>query len=148
MSRIAGEHTKILATTCEKYFATVDLKFRVIQRPPCKNCFSYPHQREAIEAWDKLNTLDIYSTLLVLPTGGGKTYTASTWLLTHALDNGKKVLWMAYRHLLLDQAAESFSNFAYDDVIPRKKSFFCRIISGKHENSASISAKDDLLIVS
>ena len=120
----------------------------MIQRPPCKNCFSYPHQREAIEAWDKLNTLDSYSTLFVLPTGGGKTYTASTWLLTHALDNGKKVLWMAHRHLLLDQAAESFCNFAYDDVIPRKKSFFCRIISGKHENSASISAKDDLLIVS
>ena len=110
----------------------------------------YQHQNEALTALDKLDTLGSYSTLLVLPTGAGKTYTASTWLLTHALDKGKKILWMAHRHMLLDQAAESFKNFAYLDAIPHKGSFYCRIISGadRHQNSSSISAKDDLLIVS
>ena len=110
----------------------------------------YQHQNEALTALDKLDTLGSYSTLLVLPTGAGKTYTASTWLLTHALDKGKKVLWMAHRHMLLDQAAESFKNFAYLDAIPNKGSFYCRIISGadRHQNSASINSKDDLLIVS
>lgn len=111
----------------------------------------YQHQNEAITALDKLdNALGSYSTLLVLPTGAGKTYTASTWLLTHALDKGKKILWMAHRHMLLDQAAESFKNFAYLDAIPNKGSFYCRIISGSdhHQRSASIDSKDDLLIVS
>ena len=109
----------------------------------------YQHQNEALTALDKLdNELGSYSTLLVLPTGAGKTYTASTWLLNHALDEGKKVLWMAHRHMLLDQAAESFSNFAYLDVIAHKGSFSYRIISGAHQGSASIDAKDDLLIVS
>ena len=51
----------------------------------------YLHQNEAITALDKLDDkLGSYSTLLVLPTGAGKTYTASTWLLTHALNKGKK----------------------------------------------------------
>ena len=90
----------------------------------------YQHQNEALTALDKLDTLGSYSTLLVLPTGASKTYTASTWLLAHALDKGKKVLWMAHRHMLLDQAAESFKNFAYLDAIPHKGSFYCRIISG------------------
>lgn len=110
----------------------------------------YQHQNEALTALDKLDTLGSYSTLLVLQTGAGKTYTASTWLLTHALDKGKKILWMAHRHMLLDQAAESFKNFAYLDAIPQKGSFYCRIISGadRHQSSSSISAKDDFLIVS
>ena len=40
------------------------------------------HQRDAINAMDNLDkNFSSYSTLIVLPTGGGKTYTASTWLL-------------------------------------------------------------------
>lgn len=50
----------------------------------------YLHQNEAITALDKLDKLGSYSTLLVLPTGADKTYTTSTWLLTHALNKGKK----------------------------------------------------------
>lgn len=51
----------------------------------------YQHQLDAIKALDRMNSDNSsYSTLVVLPTGGGKTYTASTWLLRNALDKGKK----------------------------------------------------------
>ena len=68
----------------------------------------YEHQRKAMECLDIIDKLDDYSTLVVLPTGGGKTYTASSWLLKAALNKYKKILWIAHRQTLLDQAAESF----------------------------------------
>ena len=37
----------------------------------------YSHQKNAMEALDKMNQESSFSTLVVLPTGGGKTYTAS-----------------------------------------------------------------------
>ena len=49
---------------------------------------------------------DSYSTLVVLPTGGGKTYTAAMWLLMNAIDRKKKILWIAHRQYLLDQAGK------------------------------------------
>lgn len=68
--------------------------------------------------------------MIVLPTGGGKTYTMSMWLLKNALDQKKKILWIAHRQMLLDQAAESFQKFAYSEVIPHIPFFQYRIISG------------------
>ena len=50
----------------------------------------YEHQRNAMKCLDILDKEDNYSTLVVLPTGGGKTYTASTWLLKNAIDQHKK----------------------------------------------------------
>ena len=50
----------------------------------------YEHQRKAMECLDIIDKLDDYSTLVVLPTGGGKTYTASSWLLKSALNKHKK----------------------------------------------------------
>ena len=92
------------------------------------------HQREAISAMNNLNkNFSSYSTLIVLPTGGGKTYTASNWLLTNAIGKGKKILWLAHRQMLLEQAAESFQKFAYAEDIPHISSFNYRIISGANQ---------------
>lgn len=68
----------------------------------------YEHQKEAMRCLDKINQEPSYSTLVVLPTGGGKTYTVSMWLLKNATDKKKKILWIGHRQMLLDQAAESF----------------------------------------
>lgn len=57
----------------------------------------YEHQKKAMECLDRINGAPAYSTLVVLPTGGGKTYTASTWLLKNANDRKKKILWIAHR---------------------------------------------------
>ena len=110
----------------------------------------YQHQLEAIHALDIMDTeYPSYSTLLVLPTGGGKTYTASTWLLRHALDKGKKILWLSHRQILLDQAAESFQKYAYTTELPHISSFRYRIVSGasSHDRTTSIESTDNLLIV-
>ena len=109
------------------------------------------HQDEAMMSLDRMEKKSpSYSTLVVLPTGGGKTYTAATWLLRTALDRKKKVLWMAHRHLLLDQAAASFRQYAYESVIPHIDSFQYRVVSGaaNHDRVANITPEDDLLIIS
>ena len=110
----------------------------------------YEHQKKAMEALDKINKEESYSTLVVLPTGGGKTYTASMWLLKNAIDKKKKILWIAHRQMLLDQAAESFQKFAYTEVVPHISSFRFRIVSGasSHERTIDIKADDNLLIIS
>ena len=111
----------------------------------------YQHQLEAIRALDCMDEENAsYSTLVVLPTGGGKTYTASTWLLRHAIDKGKKILWLAHRQTLLDQAAESFQKFAFSTEIPHISSFRYRIVSGSpnHDKTINIEPKDNLLIIS
>ena len=110
----------------------------------------YEHQKKAMACLDKMNTSPAYSTLVVLPTGGGKTYTASMWLLKNALDKKKKILWIAHRQMLLDQAAESFQKYAYTEVIPHISSFRFRVISGAstHDRTSDIQSNDNLLIVS
>ncbi len=110
----------------------------------------YEHQKKAMACLDKINCSPAYSTLVVLPTGGGKTYTASMWLLKNALDKKKKILWIAHRQMLLDQAAESFQKFAYTEVIPHISSFRFRVISGasSHDRTSDIQPSDNLLIIS
>ena len=110
----------------------------------------YEHQKNAMVALDKMNQESSFSTLVVLPTGGGKTYTASMWLLKNAIDKKKKILWIAHRQMLLDQAAESFQKFAYTEVVPHISSFCFRIVSGssRHDRTSDIRSSDNLLIVS
>lgn len=110
----------------------------------------YEHQKMAMQALDKMNQEAAFSTLVVIPTGGGKTYTASMWLLKNAIDKKKKILWIAHRQMLLDQAAESFQKFAYTEVIPHVSSFCFRIVSGAstHDRTIDICPDDNLLIVS
>ena len=110
----------------------------------------YKHQQNAMCNLDLIDDMPSYSTLVVLPTGGGKTYTASMWLLRHALNEHKKILWIAHRQMLLEQAAESFTKYAYDEVIPKISSFDYRIVSGatSHERTNSIVPSDNLLIAS
>ena len=110
----------------------------------------YEHQKNAMVALDKMNQESSFSTLVVLPTGGGKTYTASMWLLKNAIDKKKKILWIAHRQMLLDQAAESFQKFAYTEVLPHISSLCFRIVSGasSHDRTSDIRSSDNLLIVS
>lgn len=123
---------------------TVTAKQGKNTRPP------YEHQRDAIKNLDIMDENMSFSTLVVLPTGGGKTYTASVWLLKHALDKHKKILWIAHRQMLLDQAAETFKKYAYAESLPHVSSFNYRIVSGatKHDRTVDIEVDDNLLIAS
>ena len=110
----------------------------------------YNHQKDAMAKLSLIDKEESFSTLVVLPTGGGKTYTASTWLLKNAIDKKKKILWIAHRQMLLNQAAESFQRFAYAEAMPHISEFTYRIVSGSsnHDRSIDISPKDNILILS
>lgn len=111
---------------------------------------SYQHQIKAKQSLDKMNKLDSFSTLLVLPTGGGKTYTAATWLIKNAIDKHKKVIWIAHRQMLIEQALETFKKYPYREYLPNRSGFDFRIISGNtnHDNMSKIKSTDDLLLIS
>lgn len=65
------------------------------------------YQQRTIEAFDKWKDTDSRLATIILPTGTGKTYTAS-----RCLDNvsGAKVLWVAHREELIDQAKGTLDN--------------------------------------
>ena len=108
----------------------------------------YEHQEEAIRKLDAMDKRGPFRTLLVLPTGGGKTLTAAYWLLRNAVDQNKKILWLAHRHLLLEQAAEAFARNAYTDTMVNRTVFNYRIISGMHDKPVYIQKTDRILIAS
>lgn len=108
----------------------------------------YEHQIDALENMRKLDKKDKFSSLLVLPTGGGKTVTAIYWLLKEAVNKKKKILWIAHRHLLLEQAADTFQNNAYLNILFNISSFNYRIVSGRHDKPINIQHTDDVLILS
>jgi DNA or RNA helicases of superfamily II len=108
----------------------------------------YEHQGDAMAALNKIDEKKSFDSLLVLPTGGGKTLTACYWLLKNAADKNKKIIWIAHRHLLLEQAAETFQKNAYSDLLINNSSFTFRIVSGKHDKAINIKQTDDILIAS
>lgn len=109
----------------------------------------YPHQNEAIRKLDEQNRSP-FEGLLVLPTGGGKTLTAVYWLLRNFIDKRKKVLWIAHRHELLDQAVETLKLSAYSSLLSNVDEFRYRVISGhpKHDRPVNIEPTDDIIIAS
>ena len=109
----------------------------------------YAHQNEAIKALNHKNQ-SAFEGLLVLPTGGGKTLTAVHWLLRNFIDKRKKVLWIAHRHELLNQAIETIKFTAYSSLLKDADKFSFRVISGhpKHDIPVNIKLTDDIIIAS
>lgn len=121
----------------------------VVNIKPGKNPrILYEHQVEAQRNLNVIDKKESFSTLLVLPTGAGKTLTSVHWILKNAIDKRKKVLWIAHRHLLLEQASEAFQTNAYRDVLINRSSFKFRVISGKHDRVIHIDGDEDLIIAS
>ena len=104
------------------------------------------HQVAAINNLNQYKDADDFATILVLPTGGGKTFTASYWLGKNVLDKGGKVLWIAHRHSLIDQAMEGFKKVANKSVYSHMDKVKFRQISGLHDKSVKIQEDDQLVI--
>ena len=121
-------------------YATYDIqKLRDIRSGKEKQPF--PHQLEAFSALS--NTLPFpvtgyKGTMLVLPTGGGKTYTAVNWICRNILSKGIKVLWLAQSSYLLDQAEQTFRNEIHS--INGRETINLRVVSSsqQHSNAGSI----------
>lgn len=109
----------------------------------------YQHQSKAIQVLNNKNHAP-FKGLLVLPTGGGKTLTAVQWLLNNFNNKHKKVLWIAHRHELLNQAFNTIVDNSYSELLSDRTNFRYRIISGSNEHDipVNIQTTDDIIIAS
>lgn len=111
-----------------------------------------PHQAEALQEldkWYKSAPTEPRGGILVLPTGGGKTFTACHFICRNPLSDGFKVLWLAHTHHLLEQAYFSFSHLVGLIAEP-KSQLSSRVVSGTigHFPVHSIQPSDDVVVSS
>jgi superfamily II DNA or RNA helicase len=111
----------------------------------------FDHQANAIKELDHYfsNHTQPIKGLLVLPTGSGKTKTAVYWILKNYIDKYKKIIWIAHRHELLNQAKEEFMKLSHKDITSRNEYRF-RVVSGlsDHDRTIDIAKDDDVIIAS
>lgn len=111
----------------------------------------YDFQKDAVKALDE--AMDVegpVSGMLVMPTGSGKTRTATYFLLRDMISNGYQVIWLTHRHMLVDQAADAFCN-GYPLIKknkPNAQKFSMICISGEHSSIRMAEKTDDVIIVS
>lgn len=90
----------------EKDYIEVKSFGKVFPKKGANARIPYEHQKCAMGNLDIMNKNAKYSTMIVLPTGGGKTYTASMWLLRNALDLLLKRLWCgAFKRLMITKGS-------------------------------------------
>lgn len=146
MSSVAAEH---------KAFRSFDLIRSREDRRPRRE--AAPHQVEALDKlrrWFGDRRKGERGGIVVLPTGGGKTFTAVRFLCTEPLSAGYKVLWLAHTHHLLEQAADAFgreeSQYADEAawVAEPKSELDVRIVSGTigHCRVHEIRPSDDVVV--
>lgn len=114
------------------------------------------HQEEALSklgGWFRGKTTP-KGAILVLPTGGGKTFTAARFLTTGPLTAGHKVIWLAHTHHLLDQAFGAFGTgpdgrYELGHIGGQRSTLTLRTVSGTvgHGRVAEIKGSDDMVII-
>jgi len=117
-----------------------------------------PHQNKALKSlhdWYNLKTTANKGAILVIPTGGGKTFTAVRFICRYPLSDNYKVLWLAHTHHLLEQAYCTFAPLDPSSEkglevaeVRNKKKLNIRLVSGEqnHYKPADIETTDDVLI--
>lgn len=110
-----------------------------------------PHQATALRhlnAWYGKSVGDGRAGILVLPTGGGKTFTAVRFLAENPLSEGYKILWLAHTHHLLEQAFGSFRAKTLGAIREPRRELRLRVVSGTpgHFPPRSIKQTDDVVI--
>lgn len=110
--------------------------------------YPFSHQSDALTKlsnWYKANKQPSGG-LLVLPTGGGKTFTAMRFLAKNPLSKGYKILWLVHKHDLIDQAFGEVSKSA--GSIENREELNVRMVSGAptHDKAGDIKPSDDVII--
>ncbi len=131
-----------------RHVRTVDLK-----KTECNEAIAlHDYQKKAVEAL-KTHFIenDRKSGLLVMPTGSGKTRTSTAFLLQHMVaEEGYQIIWLAHRHMLIDQSAKSFydNSPAIKLFNPKMRQFKMVCVSGNHLTMKSTEKDDNLMILS
>lgn len=87
--------------------------------------------------------------MLVMPTGSGKSRTATYFLIKEMISRGYQIIWLAHRHMLIDQAADCFYGFAGLSKIenPNIKNYRLSCVSGEHLRMSQID-KHEVIVAS
>ena len=124
--------------------------YRVYNTSNTQKLKDYPvqHQQNALsdmEKWYKRGQK--MGGLLVLPTGGGKSFVATHFLCDHPLSDEYRILWLAHTNHLLEQALESFDK-TMSRVDQYKMPIRVRVVSGavEHFKPDHIEKEDNVLI--
>jgi ATP-dependent helicase IRC3 len=110
----------------------------------------FSHQNQALEKirnWLETVPKSNAGGIVVLPTGGGKTFTAIRFICTSVIPKSYKVLWLAHTHHLLDQAFRAFEKSVA--TIPEPKSTLStRVVSGtpSHHHVHKVEPTDDVVV--
>lgn len=124
-------------------------------RPQPSKKIPEAHQAEALKTlreWSE-KEIAVKGGILVLPTGGGKTFTATRFLTTGPLSRGHKVLWLAHTHHLLDQALDAFGSavggYEVGHVRGSRTELRFRAVSGTegHGRAWHVAPEDDVVII-
>jgi superfamily II DNA or RNA helicase/5-methylcytosine-specific restriction endonuclease McrA len=110
---------------------------------------AFEHQKDAFERLSKLYDFrQPKASILVLPTGAGKTFTSVNWICRNVLPRGMKVLWLAQTAHLLEQAYEEFRKNILE-LPPHRNTLNIRVVSSSpgHSNASQIDVSDDVLIL-
>jgi ATP-dependent helicase IRC3 len=122
------------------------LSLRVEAFSPPHSPTPWPHQAEA---WGKMNRYFLDSPgsckagIVVVPTGGGKTWLASRWLLEKHVSEGGRLLWLTHRASLLRQASKNFIENAFR-ATPLPTLNLIRISCGE-ANWRQVTAQDQVV---
>lgn len=138
------EHSAELSPWCHEYNLFEARRAEAARTP-------VPHQQRALdklERWYR-NTENPRGGILVLPTGGGKTFVASHFLCRHPLSDRQRILWLAHTHHLLEQAYEALEH-AMPQVREPAETIRTRVVSGSvgHYRPANIEPDDDVVLCS
>lgn len=112
----------------------------------------HDYQRQAVTALKEyFIDEDGKSGLLVMPTGSGKTRTSTAFLLNHMVaEEGYQIIWLTHRHMLIDQAAQSFYDHSPTIKLHNNqmRQFKMVCVSGNHKTMKATEKDDNLMILS
>jgi superfamily II DNA or RNA helicase len=110
----------------------------------------YDYQENAVKALKKhFIDDDAREGMLVMPTGSGKSRTATYFLIKEMISRGYQVIWLAHRHMLIDQAADCFYRFSGLSKIenPNIKNYRISCVSGQHLRMSQVD-KHEVIVAS
>jgi superfamily II DNA or RNA helicase len=94
--------TKMQMNEVREFYCEYDLKDArnaTLKKPAAHQAMAIDH----LIKWYNSHPNTYAGGILVLPTGGGKTFTAIRFICRTALSEGYKILWLAHTHHLLAQ---------------------------------------------